>query len=520
MKPPWPQSFWVEPGHLLAGDHPAGQGASQLRVRMAKLLGAGINCFIDLTAPGECPDYALLLTPSLRYHRIPLVDHQVPSYPALMARVLATLQRELDDGRRVYLHCRAGIGRTGMAIGCHLVERGQRGRQALETLNQLWRAHVPPNHWRHIPETEAQDAFIIQWRGSTATATLEAPDFSDPPPPRGAAVEPLPSPAPPPTQAAPTVRVPTVRLRTLPQAEASPASSVPVVPMRRSALRSLPLPLRARARAALLGLALGDMLTAQDLGLAAGSTADDTAMALCAAESLIHCGDFEVRDQIGRFQAWLAEGPAPGARPVVRKAIALASWRRTALAGSHDPQQLSPEALGRCAVAAVAFHADRALALAVGADLARLTHQAPLVVDSCRLLTAMVHEALHGGSRQAVLGVAGRWPSAPLKTELSSLAASWAGGPAVPPPTPGTVLAVLDDAVRAFAAADDFRAGMNLALAAPQDRDVVAAAYGQLAGAFFSLEGIPADWRRALPSTDALGQLVDRLLICRDDSLK
>lgn len=484
MKPPWPQCFWVEQGHLLAGDHPAGQGASQLRVRMAKLLGAGINCFIDLTAPGECPDYALLLTPSLRYHRIPLVDHQVPSDPALMARVLATLQRELDDGRRVYLHCRAGIGRTGMAIGCHLVERGQGGRQALETLNQLWRAHVPPNHWRHIPETEAQDAFIIQWRASTATATLEAPEFNDPPLPRVAAAQPSP------------------------------------VPMRRSALRSLPLPLRARARAALLGLALGDMLTAGDLGLAAGSTADDTAMALRAAESLIHCGDFEVRDQIGRFQAWLAEGPAPGARPVVRKAIALASWRRTAPAGSHDPQQLSPEALGRCAVAAVCFHADRTLALAVGADLARLTHQAPLVVDSCRLLTAMVHEALHGGSRQAVLGVAGRWPSAPLKTELSSLAASWAGGPAVPPPPPGSVLAVLDDAVRAFAAASDFRAGMALALAAPQERDVVAAAYGQLAGAFFSLEGIPADWRRTLPSADALGQLVDRLLICRDDSLK
>jgi hypothetical protein len=99
-------------------------------------------------------------------------------------------------------------------------------------------------------------------------------------------------------------------------------------------------------------------------------------MAVCAAESLVQCrGEFEVRDQIGRFQAWLAEGPAPGARPAVRKAIALASWRRTALTGSHDPQQLSPEALSRCAPAAVCFHADLPLAIAVAADIAAVTGQ-------------------------------------------------------------------------------------------------------------------------------------------------
>jgi hypothetical protein len=485
-----PQAFWVEEGRLLAGDHPAGANPSQLRVRLAKLLAAGINSFIDLTMPGECVNYVPLLAAGIRYQRIELVDHQVPSDAALMTQVLIALQRELDEGRRVYLHCRAGIGRTGMAIGCHLVERGQRGRQALETLNQLWRQHVPPNHWRHLPETEAQDAFIIRWQPSGQTVELPTLD----------------------TETAPAAQA-------VPDRTAKPGA--PVVPMRRSALRSLPLPLRARARAALLGLAIGDALTAKTLGLPKGQTSDDTAMAVCVVESLVHCrGEFEVRDQIGRFQAWLAEGPAAGARPAVRKAIALASWRRAALTGSHDPQQSSPEALSRCAPAAICFHEDQALAIAAAADIARLTHQAPLVVDSCRLFTAMVHEAVQGKPREAVLGLAARWPAAPLKHELSALAASWAHAPDAAQPRTDGILSVLDLVVRAVARATDFRSGLVEVIRQGVEIDVAAAAYGQLAGALFSMEGIPAEWRIGLSDADSLAVLADRLLICRNDSLQ
>ena len=487
MKPPLPQAFWVEEGRLLAGDHPAGLNPAQLRVRLAKLLGAGINSFIDLTAAGECTDYVPLLPSGIRHQRLPLVDHEVPQDASTMTRVLTALQRELDDGHRVYLHCRAGIGRTGMAIGCHLVERGQRGRQALETLNQLWRQHVPPNHWRHLPETEAQDAFIIRWQSSSLTVDVPQLD--------GATLAALP--------------------------QEPPIQPAPTVPMRRSALRSLPLPLRARARAALLGLAIGDVLTAKLLGFPKGETSDDTAMALCTAESLVHCrGEFEVRDQIGRFQAWLAEGPAAGARPAVRKAIALASWRRGPLTGSHDPQQSSPEALSRCVPAAICFHADQPLAIAVAADIARLTHQAPLVVDSCRLFTAMVHEALLGNSREAVLGLAARWPAAPLKHELTLMATAWVQPPSAPPPRADGILAVLDLVVRTVARAGDFRSGLVEVIRHGVEIDVAAAAYGQLAGALFSMEGIPSEWRLGLASADALAVLADRLLICRNDSLQ
>ena len=34
-------------------------------------------------------------------------------------------------GRRVYVHCRAGIGRTGTVIGCYLAEQGLDGPAAV-----------------------------------------------------------------------------------------------------------------------------------------------------------------------------------------------------------------------------------------------------------------------------------------------------------------------------------------------------------------------------------------------------
>ena len=45
------------------------------------LLAPGLTCFIDLTQPGEQPDYAPLL-PEGDITPLPLVDHSVPAVPA------------------------------------------------------------------------------------------------------------------------------------------------------------------------------------------------------------------------------------------------------------------------------------------------------------------------------------------------------------------------------------------------------------------------------------------------------
>lgn len=82
-KTPLPNSYWVEPERILAGEHPSAAGAEATSKRLRRLLDAGIDCFIDLTETGELDSYEqLLAAPSAGretlYLREPIRDHGVP----------------------------------------------------------------------------------------------------------------------------------------------------------------------------------------------------------------------------------------------------------------------------------------------------------------------------------------------------------------------------------------------------------------------------------------------------------
>ena len=57
-----------------------------------------------------------------------------------------------------------------------------------------------------------------------------------------------------------------------------------------------------------------------------------------------------------------------------------------------------------------------------------------------------------------------------------------------------------------------FRDGALRAVNLGGDSDVVAAVYGQLAGAHFGLAAIPRSWRQALVLQEPIAELADRLL--------
>jgi ADP-ribosylglycohydrolase len=470
MKLPIPCSYWVEPGRFLAGEHPSGPTQSDTENRLQRFLAAGIDCFIDLTQPTECSPYRGLLPAHVRYHNLPLVDHGVPANPAQMREILTTLEQALGAGRGVYVHCRAGIGRTGLTVGCHLIEAGERPDAALETLNTLWQQNARARQWPQTPETEQQEAYLLGWRACASAA----PGF------------------------------------------------------------------RQRVQGAVFGLAVGDAMSLPTQGrrpgqfepvagpvaggepaLPAGSWTDDTAMALCVAESLVTVRGFDARDQMERYRRWQHEGhlsatgTAAGVRPAVRRAVALAGWRRAPVVGSHDPSQLDVEPLVRCIAPAIYFHRDLAAAIAAGADTARVTHQAPLVVDACRLFTGMLHGALTGQSREAILGMAHRLPGSPLRPELLQQVEGWqatASRRRGAARRPATILTVLDEVVRAFATHEDFASGLLSLVNRGGDSDVAGAAYGQLAGAFLGLGSIPEPWVQALPTPALLQRLADALL--------
>ena len=169
--PPVPESYWVRPGHLLAGAHPMRVGeaaaAHVLHQRARQFLAAGITCFVDLTEVHEFAPYLPVFSAVVpagmalpAYQRLPIRNWEIPP-PLMMVRILAILDTALAEGHNVYVHCAGGIGRTGTVVGCYLVRHGMQGEVALEEVMRLRQAM--PNGGDLSPRREPQRQMVRTW---------------------------------------------------------------------------------------------------------------------------------------------------------------------------------------------------------------------------------------------------------------------------------------------------------------------------------------------------------------------
>jgi ADP-ribosyl-[dinitrogen reductase] hydrolase len=454
----------VLPGKLLAGEHPGGPNAAATRERLRRLTDAGIGCFLDLTEPGEVAPYEAELPQSVDYFRKPIPDHGIPREREHMAELLECARQALRAGRVVYLHCRAGIGRTGMAAGCLLVENGLTGDAALEELNRLWTASARSAQWPQIPETAEQAEYVRRWVRSAADPLMD--------------------------------------------------------PATLAAARGL----RERFLGALLGHAVGDAVAAATqykrpgrftpvgdlLGggpfeLPRGAWSDDTAMALCLAESLIECEGFDVRDQVARYRRWQQDGHLSstgtclGITAGTARALAVAQWRRQPFSGSHDPHALDPEPLSRVTPVSLFYFAHPQSAAEKAAEAARTTCQSPAVLTACRALAQALHAALSGKARAEILAQAQEAIDAALHP--------------LPAPAPhGSAPEALAAALQCFGRTGNFRDAVLAAANLGGNSDVIAACTGALAGAHYGAGAIPTLWRDSLLNKPLLESSADRLL--------
>ncbi len=70
----------------------------------------------------------------------------------------------------------------------------------------------------------------------------------------------------------------------------------------------------------------------------------------------------------------------------------------------------------------------------------------------------------------------------------------------------------LEAALWAFCNSDSFEEGALMAVNLGNDADTTGAIYGQLAGAYYGVEGIPERWREKLFQREMIGRMVDGLL--------
>ena len=166
---PIPESYWVTPGRFLAGQYPGGFERDKVRLRMDKFLEAGLDTFLDLTNPNELPPYesilneqARLYEKNVRHLRFSITDFGLPSRNGMTA-TLDALDAAIHEGRNIYLHCWAGVGRTGTVVGCYLVRHGMSGTQALAQLAEWWKTDPRRDRFKRSPETDEQVKFILDW---------------------------------------------------------------------------------------------------------------------------------------------------------------------------------------------------------------------------------------------------------------------------------------------------------------------------------------------------------------------
>ena len=109
---------------------------------------------------------------SVEYHHHPIPDLSVPRDRRHMVAILDRIDAALAAGRKVYVHCWGGTGRTGTVIGCYLVRHGLTGEAALARVLELWRTMAKaPLKWRS-PETEEQHDYVRRWREEPPIAAL------------------------------------------------------------------------------------------------------------------------------------------------------------------------------------------------------------------------------------------------------------------------------------------------------------------------------------------------------------
>jgi protein-tyrosine phosphatase len=168
---PIPNSYRLLEGRLIAGEYPGDRSDEAARAKLGALLDAGVTCFVDLTEPHELDPYHPILAEeaavrgvAARHVRLSIIDVSVPDEPELMEAILDTIDAELVSGGKVYVHCWGGIGRTGTAVGCHLVRSGMSGDDALARVAELFRSMEKYTGRRRSPETAEQEDYVRSWR--------------------------------------------------------------------------------------------------------------------------------------------------------------------------------------------------------------------------------------------------------------------------------------------------------------------------------------------------------------------
>ncbi len=163
---PFPRSYWFLEGVLMGGFYPGDKSQEECIDKLNQLKACGINSIINLMEFNEIDyngnqfyEYEPHLPSGMRYQRFPIKDRSIPT-KEFMTSILEYLVHEITSGQTLYLHCRGGIGRTGIVTACYLKHYKPDITNYFDWINtKRKQANDPKSHWQS-PDTSEQAIFV------------------------------------------------------------------------------------------------------------------------------------------------------------------------------------------------------------------------------------------------------------------------------------------------------------------------------------------------------------------------
>jgi len=156
-----PEIYWIDAPHLNGrlAIMPRPRAGDWLDDEVADWRTAGIDHVVSLLEQSEVRELGLEAEPErciaagMTFAHFPIADRGVPDSRKAALDLAANLAARIASGKRVAIHCRAGIGRSSLIAACVLIRLSYRTAESFELIGKA--------RGLAVPDTEAQREWVF-----------------------------------------------------------------------------------------------------------------------------------------------------------------------------------------------------------------------------------------------------------------------------------------------------------------------------------------------------------------------